>query len=176
VVKAEGGSGVQNANTTAAHSSVTREAAVGTGWERVDEALVESNLAQDGSGASFFGRLKALATNEDHFGRLSDSLGAIRADVDRSFASSVRVYASSSLLSSHAGTAYVEMVSRAAHLIQDHLTLGHMVPGASLFAGPLGAPVRLVIHQVFGGEIAFRQAQIRATRDLLNRYAPWVEI
>jgi hypothetical protein len=58
----------------------------------------------------------------------------------------------------------------ASHLVQDHLTLGHMVPGTHLFAGAVGAPLRFVVHQVFGGEIALRRAQINATRYLLTRY------
>ena len=102
----------------------------------------------------FVGKAKALATNQDHFGRLPSTIDSLRAQAADAANGSFGEY--------------VAAVGRATHYVQDHLTLGHMVPGTRLFAGPVGAPVRFVVHQVFGGEIAFRDAQIRATRSFLN--------
>ncbi len=154
----------QPANTTAGHTSVTAEAAVGTGWEHHVEDLVRHNLDQDRPG-SLLGKAAAQLNNEHHFGRLpvtlrqlSDRLG----QVARRFA----------IPGVSPGAVPVETMGGMTHYIQDHLTLGHMVPGTSLFAGPIGAPIRFTIHQVFGGEVAFRSAQIRATRDVLERFSP----
>ena len=106
--------------------------------------------------------------NQAHFGRLPATLDKIRAELD-----GLTTGSASKLLGispTGASTGFVHALGAASHYVQDHLTLGHMVPGTSLFAGPVGAPVRFVIHQVFGGEVAFRSAQVRATRSLLASY------
>jgi hypothetical protein len=164
--------GIYPANTRIGHANVTEEASVGTGWGHQATSLVRSNIAQDGS-RGVLGRLRAVLNNQEHFGRLPSSMptisGAIETAVDGGASDLLGV-------SLDVGTGpldvYTRAVGAATHYVQDHLTLGHMVPGTSLFSGPIGAPIRFVIHQVFGGEIAFRDAQIRATRSLLTRYGP----
>jgi RHS repeat-associated protein len=157
--------GVQPANTRLGHTTVTAEAATGTGWERHTADLVRANVAQDGDG-TFLDNAQAVLTNDEHFGRLPASIGSIRGSVDS--ASSVFRSPGLGVSFQDAQDGLTNSLGRASHFIQDHLTLGHMVPGTRAFGGPLGAPIRFVIHQVFGGEIAFRDAQIRATRDLLT--------
>jgi RHS repeat-associated protein len=164
--------GIQYANTKIGHANVTEEASVGTGWGHQASSLVRSNIAQDGSGG-FLGRLRTVLNNQEHFGRLPSTMSKITGAIDSAIDSG-----SSDLLGVSLDVAngpldvYTRAVGAATHYVQDHLTLGHMVPGTSLFSGPVGAPIRFVIHQVFGGEIAFRDAQIRATRSLLTRYGP----
>jgi RHS repeat-associated protein len=164
--------GIRTVNTRVGHANVTQEASVGTGWGHQASTLVRSNVAQDGSG-SFLNRLRTLMNNQEHFGRLPSSLPNITSAVDGAIDSGA-----SDLLGLRLDVAggpldvYTRAVGAATHYVQDHLTLGHMVPGTSIFSGPAGAPIRFVIHQVFGGEIAFRDAQIRATRALLTRYGP----
>jgi RHS repeat-associated protein len=164
--------GIRTVNTRVGHANVTQEASVGTGWGHQASTLVRSNVAQDGSG-SFLNRLRAVMNNQEHFGRLPSSLPNITSAVDGAIDSGA-----SDLLGLRLDVAggpldvYTRAVGAATHYVQDHLTLGHMVPGTSIFSGPAGAPIRFVIHQVFGGEIAFRDAQIRATRALLTRYGP----
>jgi RHS repeat-associated protein len=164
--------GIQYANTKIGHANVTEEASVGTGWGHQASSLVRGNIAQDGTGG-FLGRLRAVLNNQEHFGRLPSSMAKITGAIDSAIDAG-----SSDLLGVSLDVAggpldvYTRAVGAATHYVQDHLTLGHMVPGTSLFSGPVGAPIRFVIHQVFGGEIAFRDAQIRATRSLLTRYGP----
>jgi RHS repeat-associated protein len=159
--------GLVRANTTAGHTSVTEEAALGTGWESQSMALAKANVAEDGIGG-IGTRINGVLNNQAHFGRLPATLEKIQAELDGLVAGSA-----SKLLgvtSAGAPTGFVHALGAASHYVQDHLTLGHMVPGTALFGGPLGAPVRFVIHQVFGGEVAFRRAQVRATRSLLASY------
>jgi len=156
--------GAQRVNTTTGHTSITEEAAVGTGWENFSKQLTRYNTLEDGPD-EFAGQVKALLNNQDHFGRLPATIKAINRD-----AVTAVVRNSAGEVISRVGT--VESVGAATHFIQDHLTLGHMLPGASLFAGPIGTPIRFVVHQVFGGEVAFRDAQLRATRDLLRSVQP----
>jgi hypothetical protein len=164
--------GIRQANTRLGHANVTEEASVGTGWGHQASALVRSNIAQDGPGG-FLGRLRAVMNNQEHFGRLPSSMPKLTAGIDSAIETG-----SSGLLGLRLDVVggpldvYTRAVGASTHYIQDHLTLGHMIPGTSLFSGPVGAPIRFVIHQVFGGEIAFRNAQIRATRSLLQRYGP----
>lgn len=166
--------GVRSVNTKVGHSNVTREAAVGTGWGAEAHKLVAANVERDG-GASILGKLRTMLFNQEHFGRLPASITRIQGEIDGVIAG-----AGSGLLGAVPGAAsgaadsYLRAVGAATHYVQDHLTLGHMLPGTALFAGPIGAPIRFVIHQVFGGEIAFRSAQIRATRSLLTAYGPAV--
>jgi RHS repeat-associated protein len=157
--------GVTLANTTTGHTNVTAEAAMGTGWERHTADLVRANVAQDGDG-TFFGNVRAVLTNEEHFGRLPATIKGIRASVARGVEAFTKPASGVSFV--QARDEFVQAVGGATHFIQDHLTLGHMVPGTRAFGGPLTAPIRFVVHQVFGGEIAFRDAQVRATRDLLG--------
>jgi RHS repeat-associated protein len=159
--------GAQRVNTTAGHMSVTEQATLGTGWESQSHVLANANVAQDGSGG-FFGRAAALMSNESHFGRLPATMEKIHAELDGLLAGSASKLLGMNPVGATSG--FVRALGGASHYVQDHLTLGHMVPGTALFAGPVGAPVRFVIHQVFGGEIAFRNAQVRATRALLARY------
>jgi RHS repeat-associated protein len=159
--------GVQQVNTTTGHTTVTEEAALGTGWENQSSVLARANVAQDGAGG-LLARSGSALNNQAHFGRLPATVGKIRAELDGLVGGNA-----SKLLGMGPGAAssgFGRALGAASHYVQDHLTLGHMVPGTALFVGPVGAPVRFVIHQVFGGEIAFRNAQVRATRALLSRY------
>jgi hypothetical protein len=153
---------VREVNSSAGHSNVTASAAQTSGWENFSDQLIHGNLAQDGPASGMTEKLLALANNQDHFGRLPASVSSIHAQATAAF----------SALGPGGAGSYLSAIARATHFIQDHLTLGHMVPGTASFAGPIGAPLRLVIHQVFGGEIAFRQAQLRATQALLRRFPP----
>ena len=62
------------------------------------------------------------------------------------------------LAATAAGDSRFQYIGAATHYVQDGLTLGHMVPGTQLLAGPLGAPFRFLIHQTFGGEIYLRES------------------
>jgi RHS repeat-associated protein len=155
---------VQAINTAAGHRSVTEESVVGTGWEHHVQDLVRQNLRQDGA-SSFLAKTRAVLNNEHHFGRLPVTLRQIS---DRLSRAAERF----SIAGVSPGAVPVEAMGAMTHYVQDHLTLGHMLPGTALFAGPVGAPIRFAIHQVFGGEVAFRSAQVRATRDLLERFRP----
>jgi RHS repeat-associated protein len=164
--------GTRHANTRMGHANVTEEAAAGTGWGHQATKLTRVNLARDGRG-SFLSRLRAMLNNQDHFGRLPASLGRIEGEIDAVIeGSSSEMLGITRALAANSVDAYAHGIGAATHYVQDHLTLGHMVPGTSLFAGPLGAPIRFVIHQVFGGEVAFRHAQVRATRAMLTTYGP----
>lgn len=164
--------GIQPANTKIGHANVTEEASVGTGWGHQASALVRSNIAQDGNGG-FLDRIRAILNNQEHFGRLPATMPKITGAIDSAIDGGASDLLGVSLdVAGGPLDAYTRAVGAATHYVQDHLTLGHMVPGTSLFSGPIGAPIRFVIHQVFGGEIAFRDAQIRATRSLLTRYGP----
>jgi len=164
--------GIRQINTRIGHTNVTEEASVGTGWSHQATSLMRSNVAQDGTGG-FLSRLRTALNNQEHFGRLSSTMPKITGAVDSAIDGSASELLGVSLdLANGPLDAYTRAVGSATHYVQDHLTVGHMVPGTSLFSGPIGAPIRFVIHQVFGGEVAFRDAQIRATRSLLTRYGP----
>jgi RHS repeat-associated protein len=159
--------GMRQVNTTTGHTTVTEEAALGTGWENQSAMLAKANVAQDGAGG-LLARTGSVLNNQAHFGRLPATASKIQAELDGLIGGNA-----SKLLGvgpGGASSAFGRALGAASHYVQDHLTLGHMVPGTALFAGPVGAPVRFVIHQVFGGEIAFRNAQVRATRALLSQY------
>jgi len=160
--------GMLQVNTSIGHANVTAEAAVGTGWERISEQVARENLAEDGSTGVVEGAWMRL-NNQDHFGRLPSTLDKLR-----QAATVAAVSKTDGAVVAYTGTTH--SIGAASHYVQDHLTLGHMVPGTSLFRGPLGAPIRFVIHQVFGGEVAFRQAQVRATRQLLADIGPGVTL
>ncbi len=159
---------VTNANTTTAHANITTEAAVDTGWASESASLLRENLAADGGGGGLTERITAALNNQGHFGRLPQTMKSIVAGLEEVYASADP---SRSGLTAYRGE-ILRAMGRATHLVQDHLTLGHMVPGTSAFAGALGAPLRFVIHQSFGGEIAFRRAQLSATRALLGSFPP----
>jgi RHS repeat-associated protein len=167
--------GVQNVNTSVGHTNITEQAAQGTGWERNAGELVKYNLAEDGPAPTgcavreFFGKARALLTNQEHFGRLPSTIKGIGARVSPVL-EGIDNAAPSAARDADLFMPYRQAVGAATHYVQDHLTLGHMVPGTRIFAGPVAAPVRFVIHQVFGGEIAFRNAQIRATHTFLTRF------
>jgi RHS repeat-associated protein len=63
---------------------------------------------------------------------------------------------------------FYEAVGGALHHLQDQYALGHIVPGTSFFKGPLGAPMRFLIHNAVGGEITFTQASERASLQFLE--------
>ncbi|MFN8628237.1 MAG: toxin TcdB middle/N-terminal domain-containing protein [Candidatus Binatia bacterium] len=67
------------------------------------------------------------------------------------------------------GIERLKNVGAATHYIQDSLTLGHMVPGTQLLAGPLGAPFRFLIHQTFGGEVFLRESWRTETLQFLTQ-------
>ncbi len=162
--------GLQRANTTAGHTSITEEAAISTSWERDSALLAEANIREDGPASTgnlvkdTFAKAGRLASNQNHFGRLASTRAGIYEQAQRGIDAAAGAVRSSSGFDA----AVVKAMGAATHYVQDHLTLGHMVPGTQLLRGPLLAPLRFVIHQVFGGEIAFRQAQLRATRELLR--------
>ena len=64
--------------------------------------------------------------------------------------------------------AFYKAVGGALHHLQDQYALGHMFPGTSLFRGPVGAPIRFLIHNAVGGEITFTQASERASLQFLE--------
>jgi hypothetical protein len=64
--------------------------------------------------------------------------------------------------------ALLKAVGNATHHLQDQYALGHILPGTSLLRGAPGAPFRFIIHNVIGGEVAFRQASYDATRNFLQ--------
>jgi len=169
--------GVLEINTTTGHTNVTQTAAQGTGWERHTSNLVKHNLLQDRPAptGSFWkdvaGRARALLFNHEHFGRLPATIDTYRAQIAAAGSKGALMeYAVANPEDPLGG--YVAALGRATHYVQDHLSLGHMLPGTRVFVGPIGAPLRFVIHQVFGGEVAFRDAQIRATRGLLSQAGP----
>jgi hypothetical protein len=65
-------------------------------------------------------------------------------------------------------TDYFKAVGSALHHLQDQYALGHIFPGTSLFKGPIGAPIRFLIHNAIGGEITFTQASERASLEFLE--------
>jgi hypothetical protein len=164
--------GVQQANTLEGHTTTTIEAAdQSTGYERYAATVSEYNVLKDGPAPTgnclrdLWNKAVALSMNHDHFGRLPASLDSIYRDVQ-----SVVDALGDPLQRTE--EMFWKVIGEGSHLVQDHLTLGHMVPGTSLLWGPPGAPLRFVIHQVFGGEVAFRNAQVRATRELLLKFPP----
>jgi len=95
----------------------------------------------------------SIWNNQSHF-----SLGAKQA---------FQKYSTRAIVS--AGIHRLKNVGSATHYIQDSLTLGHMVPGTQLLAGPLGAPFRFLIHQTFGGEIFLRESWRAETLQFLQQ-------
>ncbi|RMD82715.1 MAG: hypothetical protein D6815_08515 [Candidatus Dadabacteria bacterium] len=167
VVK-EGQDGLRRVSTSADHATMSEASVAGTEYERFGPALSKYNVEQDGFG-KFAERAGYTLSNEGHFGTVLDHMADLR-EVARTVARADGSYGPLPLPvifeKSVAGLGNVPFMGAAQHFLQDFLTLGHMVPGTSFFAGPLGAPFRLVIHQVFGGEIGFRQAQLRLSREL----------
>ena len=167
----EEGAVFRPASTTTEHLTITEEAAMDTGFEHVADELAKYNVEQDGGFGTQWERLWRQLNNEGHFGRVSerwDDIHKVAATVARPDGSYGPLPLPVIFEDSVAGKLNIPFAGAAAHFTQDFLTLGHMVPGTSLLAGPLGAPARLVIHQVFGGEIGFWNAQLRMTRALFS--------
>ncbi len=167
----EEGAVFRPASTTTEHLTITEEAAMDTGLEHVADELAKYNVEQDGGFGTQWERLWRQLNNEGHFGRVSerwDDIHKVAATVARPDGSYGPLPLPVIFEDSVAGKLNIPFAGAAAHFTQDFLTLGHMVPGTSLLAGPLGAPARLVIHQVFGGEIGFWNAQLRMTRALFS--------
>ncbi len=123
--------GVHRLSNTVSHRGLTRIAAETAGYSPAEaDEIVSSNLAQDGP---FLG-VQHL-NNQTHFG-----VGAARTFEQ---------------LNVQAGLAPLSRIGAASHYLQDPHALGHIFPGTHLFSGPVGAPVRLLIHQTVGGEVNF---------------------
>ncbi|RMD85827.1 MAG: hypothetical protein D6815_01030, partial [Candidatus Dadabacteria bacterium] len=171
VVQNGAGGGLEPASTAVEHSNITEEAAVGTGFEQQAAALADYNVQQDGGFGSLGSRFWRMLNNQGHFDSLARrwddivKLSFTNAGEDCHCGLPVLFKDSAESL---AKLGRLPSAGAATHYVQDFLTLGHMVPGTRLFVGPLGAPFRLIIHQVFGGEIGFRDAQMRLTHTLLS--------
>ncbi|MFQ5478350.1 MAG: SpvB/TcaC N-terminal domain-containing protein [Candidatus Binatia bacterium] len=150
LVKANGAKALDQVATTATHANVTVEAGGSLSLARAVKEV-------DGIGSA--DRLWRMLNNQRHFGSLSPTRYAELYDELKQ-----TVFRST------------DVMAKTIHYAQDYLTLGHMVPGTSVFVGPVGAPIRFAIHQLFGGEVALRQAQLRITRWLLSAFPEPVPI
>ncbi len=148
VVRQGGGqNGAALCSNTADHSSITGMAAAdaGFGANEVD-TLVAANLDRD----------LQLANNQDHFDFLTQQT-----------ADSLRENAVGLARGSDTG-AFLRTAGAASHHLQDQYALGHIFPGTSTLGGPVGAPLRFLVHNAVGGEITFRQASYDATLNLFR--------
>jgi RHS repeat-associated protein len=144
----EGKGTFRNVSNTQTHSDITASAAAEAGFSPADSAqIVAANLARDND----------LWSNQDHFGTLA------RKTFDELKEAAFRARRSGD------DRMLLTKLGGASHHLQDQFALGHIVPGAHLLGGPLGAPFRFLIHQTFGGEVTFRQASYRATLRLFDQ-------
>jgi hypothetical protein len=140
-------------STTAAHTDITRQAALDAGFNGAQaELLVQYNLAQDGWGQSPWREVWTLLNNEGHFDF------AAQRNVD------------TALKGLAAGGNKLQALGAASHYVQEQYALGHIVPGTHFFRGIFGAPFRVVIHQLVGGEVSFVGPSRQATTELFRRY------
>jgi RHS repeat-associated protein len=139
-------------STTGDHADITLAAAADAGFGSADaNAILEANLAQDrgtwtvlNNQSHFDYGAQQAVENFDH-----QALNLLKPrNIDR--------------------PAFLDAIGRATHHIQDQYALGHQLPGTSALKGVPGAPFRFIIHNVIGGEVAFRQASYDATRDYLQ--------
>jgi len=97
-----------------------------------------------------------LANNQDHFDFLTQRT-----------ADSLRENAVG-LAQGSDPDAFLRAAGAASHHLQDQYALGHIFPGTSTLGGPVGAPLRFLVHNAVGGEITFRQASYDATLNLFR--------
>lgn len=145
ITMAEGEGGIENVSSVATHNNMTRVAARDAGFSGSDAGHISAaNLAEDND----------MWNNQDHFG-----FGAQRA---------FRNYSREATAALRSGgphsSQFLVAAGRASHHLQDQYALGHLIPGTHTFAGRAGAPLRSVIHQIFGGEATFLGPQYNATR------------
>ena len=139
-------------STTGDHTNITLAAAADAGFnDNQASAILRANLAEDE------GLLNTL-NNQSHFDFGTQSSF-------RSFA-----HTAQSAISSPAGLNgnALTALGQATHHLQDQFALGHMFPGTSSFKSVWGAVPRFILHNVVGGEVAFRQASYDATRQFLQ--------
>jgi len=140
-------------STTGDHADITL-AAAGDAGQSYDNSvrILGANLDRDSGWANLF-------NNESHFDY------AAKGTYD-SYGSEARKLLGQGLPFDHPDV--VKAVGGATHHLQDQYALGHIFPGTSLFRGAAGSPIRFIIHNVIGGEVAFRQASYDATRNFLQ--------
>ncbi|MCX8070995.1 MAG: FG-GAP-like repeat-containing protein [Candidatus Binatia bacterium] len=147
--------GFQLASNTSTHNGITYDAALEAGYPaHLAERITAANQEQDAVGQGFFKQLGRMLNNEDHF-----DLAAKRAEafhLDKLARGGNKVY--------HLGAA--------SHYLQDRYAFGHMLVGTHLFSGPLGSPVRVLIHQTVGGEVTLHNASSARTLELFQKYCP----
>jgi len=137
-------------STTADHTNITVAAAEDAGFNDTEvTTILDANLGQD---------LDVL-NNETHF-----DFAAQRAFAEFSNQGEDLIRNSKGLMTAET----LKTLGKATHHLQDQFALGHMVPGTSAFKGASGAIPRFIIHNVVGGEVAFRQASYDATRQFLG--------
>jgi hypothetical protein len=152
-----GQDGLIPASSTATHTDITHQAALDAGFSPTEaELLVQHNLAQDGTGQSFWQQTWSLLNNEGHF----DFAAQRNVDI--------------ALKGLAAGGNKLQALGAASHYVQEQYALGHILPGTHLFRGPFGAPFRVVIHQLVGGEVSFVGPSRQATTELFRRYRDMV--
>ena len=136
----------QPVSNTATHSS-TEGLARDAGFTPAQAAqITEANVAQDQPWSSMF-------KNQQHF-----DFGAM-GEFER--LSTKALGASNDARLAFGGAA--------THYLQDAHTLGHMFPGTHLLSGPLGAPLRFIIHQTVGGEVFFHESWRNDTLQFLRQ-------
>ncbi len=147
--------GFQLVSNTSTHNQITTDAALDAGYPLyLAERITAANQEQDAVGQGFWKQFKRMLYNEDHF-----DLAAKRAEsyhLDKLARGGNKIY--------HLGAA--------AHYVQDQHAFGHMLVGTHLFSGPLGAPIRVLIHQTVGGEVTLHSASAARTFELFQKYCP----
>lgn len=131
-------------SNTATHENITLMAAEDAGFSPAEaREILGGNLARDINPWD----------NADHFDALSHQTAA---------------GARQQAIATAGESGYLQTAGTATHHIQDPYALGHIVPGTSALRGPVGAPLRFIIHQTAGGEITFRQASYNSTLEFLR--------
>ncbi len=147
--------GFQLISNTATHDQITTNAAKDAGYPlHLAERITAANQEQDAVGQGFWKEFRRMLNNEDHF-----DLAAKRAEsyhLDKLGRGANKIY--------HLGAA--------SHYLQDRYAFGHMLVGTHLFSGPIGAPIRVLIHQTVGGEVTLHSASSARTLELFQKYCP----